>query len=84
MLLPHAGIGWQAHIGGLAGGIVGGWIFRDRAVGTATRTEVNQATAGVVTKADRKVNQTVPQSATSGLYSGPRGDLPKQLDDLGL
>ena len=84
VLLPHAGIGWQAHIGGLAGGIVGGWIFRDRAVGTATRTEVNQATAGVVTKADRKVNQTVPQSATSGLYSGPRGDLPKQLDDLGL
>ena len=28
--LPHAGIGWQAHIGGLIGGMVAGWIFRDR------------------------------------------------------
>ena len=31
VLLPHAGIGWQAHIGGLVAGVVGGWIFRDRA-----------------------------------------------------
>jgi membrane associated rhomboid family serine protease len=30
VLLPHAGIGWQAHIGGLAGGVAAGWIFRDR------------------------------------------------------
>ena len=30
VLVPHAGIGWQAHIGGLAGGIVSGWVFRDR------------------------------------------------------
>jgi membrane associated rhomboid family serine protease len=30
VLLPKAGIGWQAHIGGLAGGVAAGWIFRDR------------------------------------------------------
>jgi membrane associated rhomboid family serine protease len=30
VLLPQAGIGWQAHIGGLAGGILAGWLFRDR------------------------------------------------------
>ena len=30
VLLPQHGIGWQAHIGGLAGGIAAGWIFRDR------------------------------------------------------
>jgi membrane associated rhomboid family serine protease len=30
VLLPQAGIGWQAHIGGLAGGVAAGWIFRDR------------------------------------------------------
>jgi membrane associated rhomboid family serine protease len=30
VLLPQAGIGWQAHIGGLAGGVAAGWVFRDR------------------------------------------------------
>jgi membrane associated rhomboid family serine protease len=30
VLLPARGIGWQAHIGGVAGGVAAGWIFRDR------------------------------------------------------
>jgi len=30
VLLPHAGIGWQAHIGGLVGGVLAGWLFRDK------------------------------------------------------
>src|SRR6516164_4173820 len=30
VLLPRAGIGWQAHIGGLIGGVAAGWIFRER------------------------------------------------------
>jgi membrane associated rhomboid family serine protease len=30
VLLPQAGIGWQAHIGGLAGGVLAGWLFRDK------------------------------------------------------
>jgi membrane associated rhomboid family serine protease len=30
VLLPRAGIGWQAHLGGLIGGIVAGWVFRER------------------------------------------------------
>ena len=33
VLLPQAGIGWQAHIGGLVGGIASGWVFRDRRPG---------------------------------------------------
>ena len=39
VLLPNNGIGWQAHIGGLAAGVVGGWIFRDRSgAGRAVRS----------------------------------------------
>ena len=30
VLLPQAGIGWQAHLGGLAGGVLAGWLFRDK------------------------------------------------------
>ncbi|HEY2575765.1 MAG TPA: rhomboid family intramembrane serine protease [Streptosporangiaceae bacterium] len=30
VLLPAQGIGWQAHIGGVAGGVAAGWFFRDR------------------------------------------------------
>jgi membrane associated rhomboid family serine protease len=36
VLLPKAGIGWQAHIGGLVGGIAAGWVFRDRRPGTGS------------------------------------------------
>lgn len=65
VLLPKAGIGWQAHIGGLAGGVAAGWIFRDRRLGT------------------RPARKTA-SSKTAGHASGPRADLHKQLDDLGL
>lgn len=30
VLLPQEHIGWQTHIGGLASGIVAGWVFRER------------------------------------------------------
>ncbi|MGH3158989.1 MAG: rhomboid family intramembrane serine protease [Streptosporangiaceae bacterium] len=30
VLLPQQGIGWQAHIGGVVGGIAAGWLLRDR------------------------------------------------------
>jgi membrane associated rhomboid family serine protease len=45
VLLPRAGIGWQAHIGGLAGGVAAGWIFRDRRQGPA-RPDPAAGTAG--------------------------------------
>jgi membrane associated rhomboid family serine protease len=109
VLLPHTGIGWQAHIGGLAAGVVGGWIFRDRsasasrkaakaaarpAAGAATSTAgVPAVTGGGRTVAAATQPADSPNASTSmarqdpsrtGSYSGPRGDLHRQLDDMGL
>jgi membrane associated rhomboid family serine protease len=46
VLLPHQGIGWQAHIGGLVGGILAGWLLRDR---RAARRVSAGATSAAVT-----------------------------------
>jgi membrane associated rhomboid family serine protease len=85
VLLPHAGIGWQAHIGGLAAGVLGGWIFRDRAgadravAGEAVAPSVSQdGSGGAITRVP------VTETAASNVHSGPRAELHKQLDELGL
>jgi membrane associated rhomboid family serine protease len=101
VLLPHAGIGWQAHIGGLVAGVVGGWLFRDRSARAARK---QAATAGAATtavapgaavtgpargqpapakQAPAKPAADPPAGATGELYQGPRGNLHRQLDDLG-
>jgi membrane associated rhomboid family serine protease len=68
VLLPHAGIGWQAHIGGLVGGILAGWLLRER------RPASTRPPAG-----------TTSGTTTGGSTStGPRADLHRQLDDMGL
>jgi membrane associated rhomboid family serine protease len=66
VLLPQAGIGWQAHIGGLAGGVASGWIFRDRRTGAA------------------KPSVRPARGSPASPASGPRAELHKQIDDLGL
>ena len=76
VLLPHAGIGWQAHIGGLVGGIAAGWIFRDR------RARAAGASAGRAAAPGGKPGKAV--SPAAGTFGGDRADLHKQLDDLGL
>jgi membrane associated rhomboid family serine protease len=114
VLLPHAGIGWQAHIGGLVAGVVGGWIFRDRSARAAARKQA-RATAGTPsgtaaatpgtavlaaakpvvdaagsgqpiagTPAARAPAASTRANGSGELYSGPRGDIYRQLDDLGL
>jgi membrane associated rhomboid family serine protease len=96
VLLPHAGIGWQAHIGGLAGGVVGGWVFRDRRSAAAKRavsTSTPGARAalagsepgGATISLTPSTTQTRPKPApTAAVHSGTRAELHKQLDDLGL
>jgi membrane associated rhomboid family serine protease len=75
VLLPHAGIGWQAHVGGLVGGILAGWIFRDR----------RPAGPGGPPKAKPPKGQAPPTKGTAVLpTAGSRAELYKQLDDMGL
>jgi membrane associated rhomboid family serine protease len=47
VLLPQAGIGWQAHVGGLAGGVLGGWLFRDKRPRAAPARPVTHNPAAV-------------------------------------
>ncbi len=86
VLLPHAGIGWQAHIGGLAAGVVGGWVFRNRP--EDSRTVAGPSMTPIATPASTGPLglTTAPhtQPAASGFATGPRADLHKQLGDLGL
>ncbi len=110
VLLPHTGIGWQAHIGGLAAGVVGGWIFRDRkasagrkaaraAAGSlaASATRPAPATPAVTLGAGNLAASTQSADApaasktvakqdpgSTGTFPGPRSDLYRQLDDMGL
>ena len=46
VLLPQAGIGWQAHVGGLVGGVAAGWIFRERRPKAAAKPDPLTGTAG--------------------------------------
>jgi membrane associated rhomboid family serine protease len=85
VLLPHAGIGWQDHIGGLVAGVLGGWIFRDRRAAAARRAAVPKPAS---TPAPPGTGLAVPKPASPAAsptdHGGPRSDLYKQLDDMGL
>ena len=80
VLLPHAGIGWQAHIGGLVGGVAAGWIFRERKARRAVAAGVPAAAAAGATPG----KAVSPAAGVPDPYAGPRADLHKKLDDLGL
>ena len=72
VLLPQQGISWQAHIGGLVGGVLAGWVFRDRRPVQADRPAVPGTRGAVGGK------------ATGSPADPSRAELHKQLDDLGL
>ncbi len=89
VLLPHQGIGWQAHIGGLAGGVVAGWLLRDRKAKAARPARVTKAATTPATRQGTAASGQVATTKSAGMGpaidpSNPRADLYKELDDLGL
>lgn len=80
VLVPRSGIGWQAHIGGLVAGVVGGWVFRDRSARAARKRARAAAspgsvspTAGKPTVGATTASTSLPSSDSSktDAYSGP-------------
>ncbi|MFF0188788.1 rhomboid family intramembrane serine protease [Streptomyces sp. NPDC005244] len=67
------GVSWLGHLGGLAGGLLGAWLFRDRRPRQAT-TPAPPATPGT----------PAPRIAQPPTTDNPRADLHKELGDLGL
>ncbi|MFF2098628.1 rhomboid family intramembrane serine protease [Streptomyces sp. NPDC058202] len=67
------GVSWLGHLGGLAGGLLGAWLFRDR---HPRNTPPPTPPTPPGTPSPRTAQPTVPDS--------PRADLHKELGDLGL
>lgn len=76
------GVSWLGHLGGLVGGVAGGWIFRDRSRKAARRDGGSgpDENAGGGTDPTR-TGSRLPARPGDG---GPRTDLHKELRDLGL
>ncbi|WP_340377968.1 rhomboid family intramembrane serine protease [Streptomyces sp. SS7] len=83
------GVSWLAHLGGLAGGLLGAWLFRDR----------TRRPGAAKPRRDSSDSSSNRPSGSSGGASGgsapqlpgttapaghPRADLHKELGDLGL
>ncbi len=90
VLLPHNGVGWQDHIGGLAAGVLGGWVFRDRGQPKPVPAVAGTAAAGKAVPGKAVAGKAIvagpaaSPAGKTGQYSGPRAELHKELDDLGL
>jgi membrane associated rhomboid family serine protease len=72
VLLPQQGIGWQDHIGGVVGGVLAGWLFRE---GWRKPADGQPGSGGGRPRS--KSSSRVPAD-------NPRADLHQELKDMGL
>lgn len=73
------GVSWLAHSGGAIGGILAGWVFRERSGASSDGDAEGLADTRILP------GDAGPAVTKSGkVPSGPRSDLLKELDDLGL
>ena len=82
---PH--VSWLAHLGGLIGGVAGGWIFRTRK--EAAQGQARSGTAGQEGRAVAAVAAGGQALAAGPGHcpsppDNPRADLHKELGELGL
>ncbi|MFJ8107519.1 rhomboid family intramembrane serine protease [Streptomyces sp. NPDC096132] len=79
------GVSWLAHLGGLIGGLVGAWLFRDRrGKRPAAQPPAPRDTTGT-TGTTKTISTTKTSSTTQNTGADhPRADLHKELGDLGL
>lgn len=96
VLVPQQGIGWQAHVGGLVGGIIAGWLLRERgrqpkpAAAKAKRAAAAPARASAPASSGAAATTAIEPAKGKAAKKfavpddNPRADLYKQLDDLGL
>ena len=97
VLLPHQHIGWQAHVGGLVGGVLSGWLLRDRRAAQRARKPAVAGSAGTAVLPAERGSLTASATGSKATKPGksgakdpvvdpsnPRADLYKQLDDMGL
>jgi membrane associated rhomboid family serine protease len=80
VLLPQQGIGWQDHIGGVIGGVLAGWLFRDGWRKSADGQPGSGGQAG--SGSGRSRSRSGSGSKVSA--DNPRADLHKELKDMGL
>ncbi|MEV6980265.1 rhomboid family intramembrane serine protease [Sphaerisporangium sp. NPDC051017] len=78
-LLPSDEFSWQGHLFGFIGGIVGGWVFRDRRAPSPATAPVPGAARPVNGPVPRPLDRPAPTSTDPS-----RAALLKELDDMGL
>ncbi|KUN79957.1 rhomboid family intramembrane serine protease [Streptomyces griseoruber] len=72
------GVSWLAHLGGLAGGLLGAWLFRDRTRRPSAKTPpASSGSSGGSAGTSGSPGSIAPAGH-------PRADLHKELGDLGL
>ncbi|MGV9708944.1 rhomboid family intramembrane serine protease [Streptomyces sp. NPDC003483] len=78
------GVSWLGHLGGLIGGLLGAWLFRDRRPGPVPASPSGGAGGGAGGGGGDGRGGGAGRRAPRTDADNPRADLHKELGDLGL
>lgn len=81
------GVSWLGHMGGLVGGVIGAWLFRERRPRAVKAAGGGSGGGGEREALPRRQPNAGPnpgKAVEKKAPAGPRSDLMKELDDLGL